>query len=305
MSTMLNRTPLTALRTFEVAARKLSFNEAAEELGVTPAAVSLQIRRLEERVERPLFVRRHRSLELSETGARLAPRLTRLFADLERLLTDVIVPESATLRVSAMPSFGSKWLAPRLARFTESRPEYTVRIEGDDALSTFDRDDVDIGLRYGPGGYDDLFQERIAEARAFPVCSPDYAARHADLIASPGALAGASLLLDEIALKAPDLPSWSMWFAKAGIPSPSPRGPLFESQHMALTAAIAGQGVALGVTPLVDDDIQAGRLIRLFEIDLPSVFAFWLVCRADRANERKVLAFRQWITREMNSDRVR
>lgn len=299
---MLNRTSLAALRSFEAAARRLSFNEAAEELGVTPAAVSLQIRRLEERIERPLFVRGHRSLELSQTGARLAPQLTQVFSDLERLLTEVLAPETATLRVSAMPSFGSKWLAPRLARFTEARPEYAVRVEGGDALATFDRDDVDIGLRYGPGGYGGLFHERIAEARAFPVCSPAFAARHPQLVAAPEALAGATLLQDEIALKAAGLPTWETWFAKAGVTAPVARGPRFESQHMALAAAIAGQGVALGLAPLVDDDIAAGRLIRLFDIEMSSPFAFWLLCRADRAGERKILAFQRWIAREMDPE---
>jgi LysR family glycine cleavage system transcriptional activator len=303
MASMLNRTPLTALRSFEAAARKSSFNEAAEELGVTPAAVSLQIRRLEERIGRPLFVRGRRSLELSETGARLAPQLTRLFSDLERLLSDVLAPETASLRVSAMPSFASKWLAPRLARFAALRPEYNVRVEGEDALATFDRDDVDIGLRYGPGGYAGLFHEHVAEAHAFPVCSPAFAAANPDLVASPRALASAPLLHDEIALRASGLPTWGAWFAAAGVEAPALRGPRFESLHMALSAAIAGQGVALGLSPIVDDDMAAGRLVRLFDIEAPSAYAFWLVCRADRADERKIAAFRRWIAREAGGGR--
>jgi LysR family glycine cleavage system transcriptional activator len=294
------RIPLNALRGFEAAARLMSFNDAAAELGVTPSAVSLQIRRLELLIGRPLFVRVHRAVKLSKTGARLAPMLINLFGDVERLVSDVIESETASLRITAMPSFAARWLPPRLSRFSASYPDYQVRVEGEDALADFVRDEVDIGLRYGAGGYAKLHCEKIASAVAFPVCSPAFAAQHSAALATPSSLLTLPLLQDEIAALAPGLPSWSAWFAAAGVrQGRAKRGPQFESLHMALAAAQSGQGVALGLTPLVNDDIDAGRLVRLFDIEVSSAFGFWFVCRADRLKQRKIADFRAWIIDEM------
>lgn len=288
--------PLNALRSFEAAARLLSFNAAAAELGVTPSAVSLQIRRLEDSIGRSLFVRNHRSVTLSDTGARLAPKLGSLFAEMEALLSTVVGPEANSLRISAMPSFAAKWLAPRLSGFTSLHPHYQVRLAGEDALACFERGDIDIGLRYGPGDYPGLHCEKIASAVAFPVCSPAFAERHGASLTKPEGLTHFPLLQDEIAVKAAGLPTWASWFEAAGVErAVDNRGPQFESHHMALAAAEADQGLALGLSPIVDDDLAAGRLIRLFDIAVPSRFSFWLVCRADRAKERKIAAFRAWM----------
>ena len=288
--------PLNALRSFEVAARLLSFAAAAEELGVTASAVSVQIKRLEERIGRPLFERGHRSVRLSETGARLGPALGVIFTDLDRLLAEVVEPAIDSIQISAMPSFAARWLAPRLAGFTARQPRYPVRVVGADRLVDFDRDGVDIGLRYGRGSYAGLHVEKLADARAFPVCSPGFRAAHEDRLALPAGLSGLPLLGDETSLQSPDLPSWRNWFAAAGVaPATGGRGPIFDSAHMALGAAVAGQGVALGLTPLVDEDLRAGALVRLFDIALPSPYAFWFVCRQDRLRERKIRVFRDWI----------
>jgi LysR family glycine cleavage system transcriptional activator len=306
MRTSRGHISLNALRVFEAAARLLSFNDAAAELGVTPSAVSMQIRRLEELIGRSLFVRAHRSVTLSETGTRLGPGLIALFADIERLVSNVVDTETAALRISAMPSFAATWLPPRLAGFSVRHPEYEVRIEGADALADFVRGEIDIGLRYGAGAYPDLHCEKIADAMAFPVCSPAFAARHEAALAAPGALLGLPLLYDEIAALAPGLPTWSSWFEAAGVEGMSrDRGLLFESHHMALAAAQSGQGVALGLTPLVNDDIAAGRLVRLFDIEIGSAYAFWLVCRPDRLKERKIAVFRAWLIGEMNLSQSR
>jgi len=295
--------PLNSLRSFEAAARLGSFRAAAEELGVTPSAVSLQIRRLEEILTRPLFVRRHRSVVLSETGEQLAPTLSRLFSEMEELLSASIGPESSLLRVSAMPSFAHQWLAPRLGRFAARFPQYQVRIAGEDNLASFDHDEVDIGIRYGPGSYEGLYCELIAKVEAYPVCSPDFADRHKGEIAHPAALREAPLIEDEIARKASGLPTWRSWFEAAGVTSDSlPAGPRFESHHMALMAAMKGQGVALGLSPLVADDVAAGDLLRLFETAVPSNYSFWLVCKKGRANERKIAAFRTWMADEIRAN---
>lgn len=294
MGTPIRNLPLNALRSFDAAARHLSFAGAAGELGVTPAAVSVQVRRLEEWVGAPLFLRGHRSIVLSATGQKLAPRLTALFAEMERLISDVADLDANLLQVSAMPSFASKWIAPRLGHFLSTHPGMQVRIAGGDGRSDFDREGVDVGLRYGDGGYRDLHCELIARATAFPVCSPALAAAWPDPAAIPSAL----LLQDESSLVAPGLPTWSTWFAAAGIARDVEGGARFGNSHMALSAAVAGQGFALGITPLVDDDLANGRLVRPFDTAVDSSFGFWFVCRADRATEPKIAAFREWVLAE-------
>ncbi len=305
MARSLNRVPLNALRSFEAVARHGSFNDAAGELGVTASAVSLQVRRLEERIGRPLFTRRHRSVSLTETGARLAPGLTETFDRMERLLSDVLGPTSASLRISAMPSFASRWLAPRIAVFAALHPEYEVRVSGDDNLLSFDRDDADLGIRYGAGPYPGLHCLRIADAAAVPVCSPAFLQRHRAALSAASGLVRLPLLHDDIGAAAPGLPTWDRWLAAAGVAGIArPRGLRFESQHMALTAAEAGQGIALGLTPLVDGALADGRLVRASTVAIASAHAFWIVCRSDRAQERKLKAIIRWIAQEMQSDGV-
>ncbi len=291
--------PLNALRSFEAAARLGSFNAAAAELGVTPAAISLQVRRLEEVMGRPLFVRGHRSVKLSEAGARLSPGLSKLFSRMEHLLAQTIGSENALLRVSAMPSFASEWLAPRLGRFTSANPEYAIRVAGEDKLITLDRDEADVGIRYGSGDYSGLLCEMIAPASATPVCSPQFAEKHAAALVHPVGLLGLPLLYDEIAEIAPGLPTWESWFEAANVKGRVPKsGPRFESLHLALTAAQRGQGIALGLTPLIDEDVDAGNLVRPFPITVRSRFSFWLVLKAERARERKIATFREWLHQE-------
>jgi LysR family transcriptional regulator, glycine cleavage system transcriptional activator len=296
MGTPIRTLPLNALRSFDAAARHLSFAAAANELGVTPAAVSVQVRRLEEWVGAPLFVRGHRSIALSNTGQTLAPRLKALFVEMEHLLSEVASFDVTSLQISAMPSFASKWVAPRLASFIARYPQIQVRIVGADRRVDFDRDGVDIGLRYGDGEYGELHRELIAAARAFPVCSPALARRCAT---DPAAIDPALLLHDESSLVAPGLPTWSAWFSEAGVPRMlEAGGALFSNSHMALSAAVAGQGFALGLAPLVDDDLAAGRLVKPFAIEIESAFSFWFVCRKDRLDEPKIAAFRSWIFAE-------
>jgi LysR family transcriptional regulator, glycine cleavage system transcriptional activator len=296
MGTPIRTLPLNALRSFDAAARHLSFASAASELGVTPAAVSVQVRRLEEWVGAPLFVRGPRSIALSGTGQTLAPRLKALFVEMEHLLSEVANFDVTSLQISSMPSFASKWVAPRLASFIARHPQIQVRIVGADRRVDFDRDGVDVGLRYGDGEYGDLHRELIAAARAFPVCSPALARRCGS---DPAAIDAALLLHDESSLVAPGLPTWSAWFSEAGVPRTlDGGGALFSNSHMALSAAVAGQGFALGLAPLVDDDLAAGRLVKPFDIEVASAFSFWFVCRKDRLHEPKIAAFRSWLLAE-------
>jgi LysR family transcriptional regulator, glycine cleavage system transcriptional activator len=293
MATPVRMLPLNALRSFDAAARHLSFAAAADELGVTAAAVSVQVRRLEEWVGAPLFVRGHRSIALSAAGQTLAPRLTSLFVEMERLVSEVADLDAMSLQVSAMQSFASKWVAPRLSGFVARHPQIQVRIVGSDRRSDLDRDGVDVALRYGDGDYGDLHSELIVQSRAFPVCAPALAQACGG---DPARMNPALLLHDESSLVSPGLPTWGAWLAEAGAADASDaRGPLFSNSHMALSAAVAGQGFALGLTPLVDDDLAAGRLVKPFGLEISSPYGFWFVCRRDRLREPKIEAFRAWI----------
>jgi LysR family glycine cleavage system transcriptional activator len=294
--------PLNALRAFEAAARHLSFAQAAQELGVTPAAVSQQVKRLEQRLGQPLFLRLNRAVRLTEAGQRLSAPLGMLFLQMSDLV-DSAVQTLPVLEVTAIPSLATKWLAPRLARFNAFCPDYQVRVSGSDLLVDFSRQPVDVGLRYGRGHYHDLFSERLADAVAFPVCSPSFAEAYRDRLAAPNGLTMVPLIHDESSITDPGLPTWPRWFAAAGIASSQIRRILvFESIHMALDAALAGQGVALGLSLLVDDDLRQGRLVRLSEVELPSAFSYWLVRRSDKAEHKGVKAFRDWLKIELSEN---
>lgn len=284
--------PLNALRSFDAAARHLSFTAAAAELGVTPAAISAQIRRLEEWVGAPLFVRGHRSIALSGAGERLAPRLTSVFVDMERLLTETAAIDADVLQVSTIQSFAAKWLAPRVGDFVAAYPALKLRVVGEDRQVDLDRDGVDVALRYGDGDYGDMHRELIAPAIAYPVCAPSLAARFPDPASIPPAL----LIRDESALVAPGLPTWEAWFGAEGIDRRAEAGGvLFHNAHVAIAAALAGQGFALGLLPLVAADVAAGHLVKPYARELPSPFGFWFVCRRDRLAEPKIAALRGWV----------
>lgn len=291
--------PLNALRAFEAAARHLSFAQAAQELGVTPAAVSQQVKRLEQRLGQPLFLRLNRAVRLTEAGQRLSAPLGMLFIQMSDLVESA-VQTLPVLEVTAMPSLATKWLAPRLARFNAVCPDYQVRVSGTDLLVDFSRQPIDVGLRYGKGLYEDLFSEKLADVVAFPVCSPSFAEAYRERLSAPNGLTTVPLIHDESSVADPGLPTWPRWFAHAGITTAQIRRILvFESTHMALDAALAGQGVALGLSLLVDDDLRLGRLVRLADTDLPSAFAYWLVCRRDKAEQKGVRAFRDWLKAEL------
>jgi len=204
---------------------------------------------------------------------------------------------AASLQVSAMPTFASKWVAPRLSRFRSLHPNIQIRLMGADRRADLERDGIDVGLRYGDGAYPDLHCELIARATATPVCSPALANR---IAGDPSRIDTALLLHDESALVAPGLPTWSTWFAEAGAPRDiGSEGILFSNSHMALSAAVAGQGFALGLAPLIDDDLRAGRLVRPFATEIESSFGFWFVCARDRVTEPKIAAFRDWVFAEI------
>lgn len=295
--------PLNALRAFEAAARCQSFQVAAGQLFVTPAAVSHQVKRLEVYLGVTLFRRGHRSVELTREGAALAASLGELFAGLDLALDRATATATADLRISTVESFAAKWLAPRLHRFHHICPVPKVRVETGDAHSDFAGDGIDVAIRYGPGAYAGVSAERLMEAPVFPVCAPALLASGARPLAVPDDLRHHTLLHDESAAGHVGVPDWPAWLAAAGATRvDASRGPVFASIYLAQEAAVAGHGVALGVAPLVEEDLRLGRLARPFQHALDNPHAFWLVHRHGADANPAIDAFCRWLRQEASGD---
>jgi LysR family transcriptional regulator, glycine cleavage system transcriptional activator len=294
--------PLNALRAFEAAARHLSFALAARELHVTPAAVSHQIKGLEDNLGVELFLRRNRGLELTVAARACLPRLTegfdRIAEAVERLRAE---GEPGSLSVSAAPSFATKWLAPRLYRFAAAHPELDVRINASTRLVDLGRDDpaaageqstLDesvVGIRFGSGSYPGYRVDKLFAVSVTPVCSPKLR------LTRPEDLHRQVLIHDNIC-------PWDAWLEAAGVHGvDTARGMRFNHSALALEAAADGLGVALGIPALAATDIAAGRLERPLGLVLPLTLAYYLVCAERDFRRPDVAAFRGWILEEAGS----
>jgi LysR family transcriptional regulator, glycine cleavage system transcriptional activator len=296
--------PLNGLRAFEAAARYLSFTKAAEELNVTPAAVSQQVKSLEEYFGVQLFKRLTRALMLTDAGQMVLPILQEGFdklAEADHILRSR--QDDRILTVSVAPSFGAKWLVPRLDRFRRAWPDYDIRIDATDARADFKRDNVDIAMRYGLGEYPGLVSECLLTEVATPVCSPRLLEGEHPL-RTPDDLRHHTLLHIQWKMESDAAPNWRMWLKAAGLEDIDPdRGPQFSMESMAIQAAIDGQGVALISSALVEKDIAAGHLVRPFpeEINQQTKFCYFLVYPEAHLQRPKVAAFREWVRAEIES----
>ncbi|MCG2584268.1 transcriptional regulator GcvA [Massilia sp. TS11] len=286
--------PLVAARAFEAAARHLSFLKAAQELHVTPTAISHQVKRLEEYLDTPLFVRLNRAVALTEAGTRLAATLQPLFQQLEDALDPKRQRDAGTLTLSAMPSLAAKWLAPRLPDFEARYPQWRIRMESEDALVDLNRGEVDIALRYGMGKYKGQHARFWMAAPIHPVCSPQLLRRLP--LKKPADLRQHTLIHYNSALSNPRPPHWAEWVAAARLRGiDADRGPHFSAIYMALEAALAGHGVALAPAPLVERDLAEGRLVKPLALELENPYAFWIVCARSRLHEEKIKLFTRWL----------
>jgi LysR family glycine cleavage system transcriptional activator len=284
---------LKALRAFEAAARHGSFSRAADELGVTHAAVSHQIRALEEELGAALFHRTGRAVELTERGARLLPVLTAAFDQLAEGWAQTGARDNAALTVSVEPSFAARWLVLRLGKFHRAHPDIELRLMPSSDVVDFAREDVDIGVRYGLGHWPDAIAEKLFEATVYPVCAPALIDPKKP-IRKPEDLKHYPLLHEET------MQHWLAWLEGAGVKNPrwAAKGPLFIEASLALQAAAGGQGVALANDTLAMADLAEGRLVRLFEFEMPDEEAYWLVYPERSAAKPRVQAFRNWIREE-------
>lgn len=291
--------PLGALRAFEAAARLLSFTKAADELHVTPAAISHQIHALEQDFGVRLFQRLSRSIALTPSARILLPGLSAGFAEVQAAVGRLRAHnDTGTLTVTASPSFAAKWLVLRLHRFQEEAPEIDVRISATDSVVDMSRGDFDVAVRYGAGRYPGLEVELLFTNEVFPACSPQLLAAGPPLRV-PGDLRHHALIHDQAIERDPLVPTWPMWLKAAGVTDmTAPSGLSFNNMHLALDAAIAGHGVVLAYSTIAAADIAAGRLVRLFSLSLPDQFAYYLVTAPGALERPKVRAFRDWLRRE-------
>jgi LysR family transcriptional regulator, glycine cleavage system transcriptional activator len=291
--------PLSALRAFEAAARLQSFTKAADELAVTPAAISHQIHALEEDLGISLFNRRNRAVELTASARVLLPGLSEAFAGIQTSVRRLRAHnDTGTLNVTASPSFAGKWLVQRLHRFQEQYPEVDVRISATDAIVDLTRGDFDIAIRYGAGRYPGVVVELLLKNEVFPACSPALL-RDGPPLDRPADLRNHALIHDQQVDRDPLAPTWSMWLKAAGVEDTSTsHGLSFNNNVLALEAALAGHGVTLAYSTTAAADIAAGRLVSLFSLSLPDNFAYYIVTAPGALERPKVKAFRDWLRQE-------
>jgi len=286
--------PLAAIRVFEAVARHLSFTKAAEELGMTQAAASYQIKLLEERVGAPLFLRRPKQIVLTEAGQRMAPAVSEAFALLSGAYAAARSGADGMLCVSTLLTFASNWLAQHLGSFQVAHPSLAVRLDTSNRLVDFTREDIDIAIRSGGGNWPGVETHMLFRADFTPVLSPR-------LAASIGGVNEPADLLKLPILDPGDI-WWQEWFALAGLPAEelaSRPGTSMGAQAYEANAAIAGHGVAILTRALFKAELADGRLIQPFDLVGDDGHAYWLVYPTARRNVPKIRAFRDWILAEI------
>jgi LysR family glycine cleavage system transcriptional activator len=290
--------PLNALRAFESAARHLNFSRAADELSVTPGAVSQQIQNLEDYVGASLFKRTSRGLLLTDSAQTALPALREAFdrlAEAASLLTAAV--DGRRLTLTAPPSFAAKWLMPRLGNFEAAHPQVDVWLSADMALVDFASTDVDLAIRYGAGPYPGLEAIRLMGESVMPVMSPEL--METSPVRTPADLAHHVLLHDGSPVADESCPDWSMWLAARGERSfDASRGPRFNQSSLVIEAAVAGRGVALAKRALAQDDLDAGRLVAPMGVSTSVDFAYYVVHPKAKGRLAQVKAFVTWIKAE-------
>jgi LysR family glycine cleavage system transcriptional activator len=289
--------PIASLRAFEAAARHMNFTRAAEELAITQAAVSYQIRLLEERLGTQLFIREPRRLVLTETGAELAISLRDVFDRLRATFESFHKEAQSVLALSVSETFAANWLVPRLGSFQVENPAIAVRVESSNRLTDFAREKFDAGIRSGWGEWPGVAAHRLFPLVFTPVCTPS-------LLKRLGPVKHPRDLLRLPLISATDH-AWKIWFAAAGVPDVKlvpHEGSNFGVQHLEGKAALADQGVAMVTPNFFQPELASGRLIRLFDITADSGAGYWFAYPKQHANTAKIRAFRGWILAQAAGD---
>jgi len=284
--------PLLALHVFESAARHGSYTRAADELHVTHSAISQQIRALEGTLGVPLFAREGRQMLLTREGALLFKRIQPALRQLGRALTEIEEHKRApSITVTTLQSVASRWLLPRLARFQKLQPDVAVHIQASPDLKDLERREADIAIRYGLGNWKGCDAVKLMDEWLFPVCSPDF--NKGRLPSSPKMLKRYRILSDDCMIE------WNAWSREAGIDMEEfLHGANYSDSHLMLSAAIAGQGVAIGRSALVSADVAAGRLVPVCGVIAQAPFSYYLATASQVAKSPHLLAFEQWLLKE-------
>jgi LysR family glycine cleavage system transcriptional activator len=290
--------PLSAIRAFEAAGRLENFSRAADELGMTQAAVSYQIRQLELRLGKSLFVREKGRVRLSEPGRRLLPAISSGFAGMADAFAALEGEDEDVLAIDASVSFGSTWLSARIGRFQLRHPDLAVKLSLSNALVDFAQGTIDAAIRIGRGGWEGLRSDFLFRQHFTPICSPEFLVEQA--ITCPEDLL-------RVERHTPNDPMWTGWFAAAGLGEPPPqrRGIALDTQLQEASALVGGFGIAL-MSPLYwRADLDSGRLVQPFDILYLPGAAQWLVHPEARRGVRKIERFREWVHAELLADRER
>ncbi|MEM7190618.1 MAG: transcriptional regulator GcvA [Pseudomonadota bacterium] len=284
--------PLTALRAFEAAARHMSFAKAAEELFVTPAALSYQIKQLEEHLGVPVFRRLNRAVELTEAGRALQPGVSDGFENLRQAVRAVDkLSDTSGLTITAGPAFTAKWLAPRLFSFAHDHPEIDLRFVASVRPLDFHRDGIDGAIRFGTEDPHGFYTEVLAHEWMTPVCTPAVA----EEIVETGSLRNATLLHDESIEFLNPAPTWDAWAAATGMDLDTAHGPRFTNADHSIDVALEGGGIALGRIVLVERYLEKGRLVKPFKQALRAGGQFRFVCPRGNETNPRVATFLDWV----------
>ena len=293
--------PLTALRAFEAASRHMSFAKAAEELFVTPAALSYQIKSLETALGQPLFRRLNRAVELTAAGRALQPGVADGFASLTSAWRNTRrLNDNGVLTVTAGPAFTSKWLAPRLYSFAQAHPEIELRFLATLKLIDFDRDEVDVAIRFGLGDDAKVYSKPLIREWMTPMMTPDLAKG----LTQPRDLAKVPLIHDDSISFFKTPADWPAWCKAAGVTLDTSHGARFSQADHALDAAMSGVGAVLGRVSLATRALETGRLVAPFDVGLVAEAQFRFICPQGSETRPHVKAFEDWISAEIEASRV-
>ena len=280
-----------ALRAFEAAARHDNFSRAADELHLTHGAISHQVRALERELGRPLFVRNGKQVQATSDALVFARALAQAFADIAAAADAMRADTHAQrLTVTAIPSFAARWLAPRLGRFIDLHPEIEIVLQSSGQMQDLAREGVDVGIRFGKGHYPGMVVERLMGDVYYPVASPFY--RDGALPTQPRQLPDHALLRS--------VEPWTPWLRAAGVRMAEPTGGiLFDDLSLLIRSAADGNGVGLVRHVMAIQEIAAGKLVRLFDIAVPSPDEYYFVAPPGAADRAPVVAFRAWLQGEI------
>lgn len=291
--------PLSALRAFEATARLMSAKRAADELHVTPAAISHQIKALENFHGIKLFKRLNRQLLLTDVGQKYAIFLTDFFKKLYEESLKVSQHKKQTISLTVEPAFAIYWLIPRIEKFKKKFKNIELRISANYEVVDLKKENMDVGIRWGHGHYPGLAAKFLFHNKVYPVCSPTLLKKHP--IRKPNDLKHHTLLHETAAIEQPDYPDWRMWVKEVNANEVNPEvGLYFETGYLLIQAAIDGQGIALERHALVESAIKSGKLIKLFKhVITETVNGYYAVYPMERNTDPNILNFISWLCDEM------